>query len=120
MNGHPQHEEDFDLYALGALEGEEKQALEAHIAGCAACTAKLAEARGRVSLLALAAAPVAPPPAVKNRLMEQVRAENKPRRGREGTRSAERAGGWFGLRLGCAGIVNSKVCRHWLLRLLRQ
>jgi anti-sigma-K factor RskA len=96
MNGHPQHEEDFDLYALGALEGEEKQALEAHIAGCPACEAKLAEARGRVSLLALAAEPVAPPAAVKNRLMEQVRAERLPSRAREDARSPERAGSLFG------------------------
>jgi anti-sigma-K factor RskA len=96
MNGHPQHEEDFDLYALGALEGEEKQVLEAHIAGCALCTAKLAEARGRVSLLALAAKPIAPPAAVKSRLMEQVRAENRPSRARGETRSSERASGIFG------------------------
>jgi anti-sigma-K factor RskA len=96
MNGHPQHEEDFDLYALGALEGEEKQALEAHIAGCAACSAKLAEARGRVSLLALSVKPIAPPAAVKSRLMEQVRAESRPAGGRVESRSPESAGGLFG------------------------
>ena len=94
MNGHPQHEEDFDLYALGVLEGEERRAFEAHIDGCAACAAKLAEARGRVSLLALSAKPVAPPATVKNRLMEQVRAENQPA-GAE-VRREERASGWFG------------------------
>jgi hypothetical protein len=27
-NGHPTREEDFDLYVLGALEGDEKQAIE--------------------------------------------------------------------------------------------
>jgi anti-sigma-K factor RskA len=96
MNVHPQHEEDFDLYALGALEGEEKQALEAHIAGCAPCSAKLAEARGRVALLALAAKPIAPPASVKSRLMEQVRAENRPARMRVDSRSEERSGGLFG------------------------
>jgi anti-sigma-K factor RskA len=96
MNGHPQHEEDFDLYALGVLEGEELEALEAHLAGCAACEAKLAEARGRVSLLALAAKPVAPPASVKNRLMEQVRAESSPARSRAEARSEERSTGLFG------------------------
>ncbi|HUK30522.1 MAG TPA: anti-sigma factor [Candidatus Acidoferrum sp.] len=96
MNGHPQHEEDFDLYALGVLEGEEKQALEAHIAVCAACAAKSAEARGRVSLLALASKPIAPPAVVKSRLMEQVRAESSPARAREESRTTERAGGLFG------------------------
>ncbi len=93
MSGHPQHEEDFDLYALGALEGEEKQALEAHIAECSACSAKLAEARGRVSLLALAAKPLTPPASVKSRLMEQVRAESRPARERAESQSA---GGLFG------------------------
>ncbi len=74
-NGHPTRDEDFDLLALGALEGEEKQALEAHLASCADCARKLAEARGRVAMLALAAPPVAPSAAVKQRLMAQIRGE---------------------------------------------
>ncbi len=96
MNGHPQHEEDFDLYALGALEGEGRKSLEAHVAGCAACAGRLAEARGRVSLLALAAKPIAPPAGVKSRLMKQVREENSPSRSRAETQSEERSGGLFG------------------------
>ena len=86
-NGHPTRDEDFDLLALGALEGEEKQALEAHVASCADCARKLAEARGRVAMLSLAAPPVAPSAAVKQRLMAQVRgeaaAEPRPPAGRE-------------------------------------
>lgn len=72
MNGHPQFDEDFDLYALGALEGDEKQELEAHLGACADCAHKLEEARGRLALLSLAAAPVAPPPRVRERLLRQV------------------------------------------------
>jgi anti-sigma-K factor RskA len=75
MNAHPTREEDFDLYALGALEGEEKLSLESHLAGCAQCARKLAEARGRIAMLALAAPHVEPSPAVKQRLMAQVRAD---------------------------------------------
>ncbi len=71
MNGHPTREEDFDLYALGALEGEEKRAIELHLAGCRDCARKLAEAQGRIALLALAAPPAAPSDAVKQRLMSQ-------------------------------------------------
>ena len=74
MSVHPSREEDFDLYALGALEGDEKLAIESHVASCPDCTRRLAEARGRISLLALAAPPVAPPVAVKQRLMQRVRA----------------------------------------------
>jgi anti-sigma-K factor RskA len=72
MNAHPTREEDFDLYALGALEGEEKQAIESHISACAVCARKLAEAQGRISLLALASPQTNPSPAVKERLMAQV------------------------------------------------
>jgi anti-sigma-K factor RskA len=75
MNGHPTREEDFDLYALNALEGDERQAIEVHVASCAECTRKLADARGRIALLAFAAPPVAPSPDVKQRLMRQVRAD---------------------------------------------
>ncbi|MFZ0787268.1 MAG: zf-HC2 domain-containing protein, partial [Candidatus Acidiferrales bacterium] len=71
-NGHPTRDEDFDLLALGAVEGDEKQAIEAHVASCADCARKLAEARGRVAMLSLAAPRVEPSAAVKQRLMAQV------------------------------------------------
>jgi anti-sigma-K factor RskA len=74
MNGHPTREEDFDLYALGALEGDEKLAIESHVVSCADCARKLAEAEGRIALLAFATPRVEPEPAVKQLLMEQVRA----------------------------------------------
>lgn len=72
MNGHPTREEDFDLYALGALEGAEKQAIETHVRSCADCARKLAEAQGGIALLALAAPETAPSPRVKDRLMQRV------------------------------------------------
>jgi anti-sigma-K factor RskA len=74
MNGHPTRPEDFDLYALGVLEGEEKAAFEAHVPTCAACAEKLAEARGRIALLAFSAPSVAPSPSVKERLLRQIHA----------------------------------------------
>lgn len=76
MNGHPNREEDFDLYALGALEGEERQEIETHAAMCAECARKLAEARGRIALLALAAPAVAPSPGVKEQLLRRVHTED--------------------------------------------
>jgi len=79
MNAHPTREADFDLYALGALEGDERLALELHLAECAQCARKLAEARGRIAMLALAAPRVEPSPAVKHRLMAQVRADAEAR-----------------------------------------
>jgi anti-sigma-K factor RskA len=79
MNGHPTRDEDFDLYALGALERAEREALESHVAFCLGCAQKLADARGRVAMLALAAPQVKAPPVVKERLLEQVRAAREPK-----------------------------------------
>jgi anti-sigma-K factor RskA len=72
VNGHPTREEDFDLYALGVVEGEERQAIEDHLQRCADCSRKLEEARGRIALLAFAVPEVAPNPRVKERLMAHV------------------------------------------------
>jgi len=77
-NGHPTRDEDFDLLALGALEDDEKRAIETHVASCADCARKLAAARGRIALLSLGAPRVEPSPAVRQRLMEQVRASATP------------------------------------------
>ena len=71
-NEHPTRPEDFDLYALGALDDAERHAFESHIASCADCAEKLAAARGRVVILAFAAPTVAPSPGVKESLMRQV------------------------------------------------
>lgn len=79
-NGHPYRDEDFDLYALGVLEGDERSAIESHIASCSACAAKLAEARGRIALLSLSAPPREPSLAVRQRLLDQIRAERAPSR----------------------------------------
>jgi anti-sigma-K factor RskA len=67
--------EDPDLYALGALDGEEKQALEAHVRACPACAAELEAARERIALMGLAAPSAAPSAAVKDALLRRVRAE---------------------------------------------
>src|ERR1700732_3403915 len=95
MNGHPTRPEDFDLYALGVLEGEEKAAIESHVPTCAECAKKLAEARGRIALLAFSAPRVDPSPAVRERLMRQVHASAEDATART-TREPERAAGSFG------------------------
>jgi anti-sigma-K factor RskA len=67
--------EDSDLYALGALDGEEKQAFEAHVRACSACAEQLDAARQRVALLGLLAPPASPSPSVKEALLRRARAE---------------------------------------------
>lgn len=99
MNEQHVNPEDPDLYALGALDGEEKQAYEAHVRRCVVCAAELAAARERVALLGLATEPEAPGPRVKERLMRRVRhqaAGGSPWEMRgTGARARRRsAGGW--------------------------
>ena len=84
-NGHPTREEDFDLYVLGALDADEKQAIESHLAACADCARKLASARGRVAAISFAAPRVEPSAAVKDRLLRQVRAESQAPSAARGT-----------------------------------
>jgi anti-sigma-K factor RskA len=69
--------EDLDLYALGALDGEDKQTLESHLHACPHCQQQLAAARQRTALVGLAAPAVTPPPQVKSALMEKVQAEKR-------------------------------------------
>lgn len=73
MSGeHPTRAEDFDLYALGALDDAERKAFESHLASCADCAEKVTAARGRMAMLAFAAPPTQPSPGVKESLMRQV------------------------------------------------
>src|ERR1700732_1661874 len=96
MNGHPTRPEDFDLYALGVLEGEEKAAIESHVPTCAECANKLAEARGRIALLAFSAPRVEPSAVVRESLMRQVHASAESAGARFAQREPERTGGFFG------------------------
>lgn len=99
MNGHPQYEEDFELYEFGVLDGGDKAEFEAHLAGCPECRAKLAAARSRLALLALAAPASEPSPAVRQRILESFRAHGpQPREGAPLVRARRRlwtpAWGW--------------------------
>lgn len=85
MTAHPQREEDFDLYALGALDTDERREIETHLASCPDCARKLAEAKGRVALLSLAAPPVAPSAGARQRLMARVHADAASNDLRQGT-----------------------------------
>lgn len=75
MNGHPQFDEDLDLYALGVLDEEESQSLSSHLGVCAECAAKLQEANGRIALIGLTVNPEPVPAVIKERLLRQIREE---------------------------------------------
>jgi anti-sigma-K factor RskA len=79
-----QFRELLEPYALGALDPEERAALEAHLAtGCGECAKAVEEARWLVSQLAYAAPEAAPSDMLKGRLMQTVRAEAKAESGQE-------------------------------------
>ncbi len=68
--------ESCESYALGALEGEERAAFEAHLAThCEHCRAELDRARALVAQLAYLAPEQAPPPHLQNRLMAAIAAD---------------------------------------------
>jgi len=69
--------EDLELYALGALPLCEAELLQAHVAGCAHCAMKLAEARGSAALLAFAAPQERPAGTIKAELMARIRANRE-------------------------------------------
>ncbi len=60
-------------YALDALDGEERAAFEAHLAGCALCQAEVASFRNVAARLAAAAPDVPPPPALRRRVVAVAR-----------------------------------------------
>jgi len=72
---HDQSLEQADLYALGALDGRELAEFEAHLATCAICTERLRETREALVTLPRSLPPVAPPPALRARIVERVAAE---------------------------------------------
>ena len=78
MSAHEQFAEDLALYALGALQGEERVSLEKHLEGCAGCRRELEQLRGDMALMALSTSGPTPPRRARQRLLEAVARE--PRR----------------------------------------
>lgn len=67
---HEELEEAVPLYAIGALERSERQAIEAHLlSGCAACHASLKEYQTVASLLPFGLTPATPPSNLKAKIM---------------------------------------------------
>ena len=103
MNAHEQFIDDLSLYALGALEGEERRLIERHLEDCSACRRELERLRGDAALLALSASGPKPPARSRERLMAAIAKEPRhvPR-----IRSRERGFSWGALAwMGAAAAV---------------
>jgi anti-sigma factor RsiW len=59
-------------HALGALPAADGEALERHLAGCAACRAEACDLFEAAAWLALALPPVEPPPTLRGRVMAEI------------------------------------------------
>jgi anti-sigma-K factor RskA len=79
MSAHEQFAEDLALYALGALNGAERQTLEKHLEECASCRRELELLRGDSSLLALTTAGPKPPSRARERLILAISEEPRQR-----------------------------------------
>jgi len=77
MSGHEQFGENLVLYALNALEGEERAKLEEHLASCGECRLELGQLRGDGGLLALSTSGPKPPARARARLLEAIAKEGK-------------------------------------------
>src|ERR1700675_3013844 len=75
MSVHDQFADDLPLLAMGALQEDERAALEKHLEGCAACRRELEQLRGDTALLALSAAGPAPPKRSRDRLLKALAKE---------------------------------------------
>jgi len=69
-------EELSGAYALEAVTPAEREAAQAHLTGCAACTRRLQELQAVVDLLPYSAQQMNPPASLKGRLFEAIRMEN--------------------------------------------
>lgn len=108
MSTHEQFADDLALYALDALPGEERVALERHLGECASCRRDLESLRGDAALLALSTGGPTPPLRSRQRLMEAIARE--PR-----SRVARRSRPWWALvPVLAAGAMAVLVALFWI------
>ncbi|HEY6923342.1 MAG TPA: anti-sigma factor [Steroidobacteraceae bacterium] len=72
MSAHEQYAGDLALLALGALQGEDRSALEKHLEGCPACRLELEQLRGDMALMAMSSAGPKPPQRSRQRLLDAI------------------------------------------------
>jgi anti-sigma-K factor RskA len=85
VSEHDQFRELIEAYALGALDANERTALEAHLAsGCLECAKALEEARLVVTQLAYLAPPAEPSDMLRARVLQSARADADAARGSGG------------------------------------
>ena len=96
--------EQGEIYALGALDGQELKEFEAHLAsGCEICDAHIRQTHESLAVMHRSLAPLSPPAAVKNSILEQI-APNTAR-GEEHSGWWSAWGGWLAGAVSLAAAV---------------
>jgi anti-sigma-K factor RskA len=75
MSNHDRWDDAVGSYLLEAMHADERDAFEAHLAGCARCRAEVDELRPAAEAVPASAPQIAPPPALKSRIMAEVERE---------------------------------------------
>jgi anti-sigma-K factor RskA len=114
--GHEHWHERGEIYALDALDGQELNEFEAHLAsGCSICDAYLRETRETLAVLHRSLRPEAPPLAIKSRIMDQIAPQATTRSRQEKT--AWLNWNWLGFGIGAVAtaavalVLNSNLTR---------
>jgi anti-sigma-K factor RskA len=105
MSVHEQFADDLSQYALGALQGEERLAVEKHLEACPDCRHELARLKGDLALLALSANGPRPPLRSRERLMAAIAQE--PRRAT--ARLVQRKPWWIALEWAAAAAAVAMI-----------
>lgn len=109
MTPHEQFADDLALYALNALEGDERAALEKHLAACPECRRELEQLRGDGALLALSVSGPKPPQRARQRLLDAVAqeaaAQSRAQAAVQTTPARKHWWGWLGWAATAAVIV---------------
>jgi anti-sigma-K factor RskA len=75
MSNHERWADSAGAYVLGAMPRDERERYEAHLDHCEICRDEVAELQPAAEALPVASAPMAPPPALKDRIMAEVERE---------------------------------------------
>lgn len=110
----PQHEQfadDLALYALNALDGDDRTKLESHLDTCADCRRELEQLRGDGALLAISTTGPRPPARARQRLLDAI-ADNPaqtPQLQKASGTYRPRAWGWLGWVVAAAAMILAGV-----------
>jgi anti-sigma-K factor RskA len=126
VSEHDQFRELIEAYALGALDANERAALEAHLAaGCPECAKALEDARWLVSQLAYLAPPAEPSDMLRAKILRSVRADAASGSSRNESQSMDEKSSSgraipFWLWAGVAALLLLSVYSTWDARKMQQ